>query len=180
MKPEIKQIAEILVEVGKFDGIANGLFAPLKQLKVKTLEQAEDIFAKAYELNNWSQSQGRPAAGSTTEPAPGAVKQYLSYFRRAYRLKLDVISFETIGAMRVAIREKAKTAVHAQGPERPPELRGIEIRDENRLTGALFHDVPALWQRLPEGQGDLFLQKIQEVYDFFLASAPPEMMPEAA
>jgi len=177
MKTEIKQIAEILVEVGKFDAVANQLFAPLKAMKVKTLEQADDVFAKAYELNNWSQTQGRPAAGSTTEPAPSVVKQYLSYFRRAYKLKLDVINFETIHAMRVATREKT---VHASAPQRPPQLQGVQLANENRLTGALFHDVPALWQRLPEGQGDLFLQKIQEVYDFFLASAPPEMMPEAA
>lgn len=178
MKIEIKQIAEILVEVGKFDGIANGLFAPLKAMKIKTLEQADDVFAKAYELNNWSQTTGRPAAGSTAEPAPGAVKQYLSYFRRAYRLKLDVISFDTIHALRVATREKATP--HAQAPERPPQLKGVQLSDENHLIGALFHDVPALWQRLPEGQGDLFLQKIQEVYDFFLASAPPEMLAQEA
>lgn len=161
------------------EGVANGMFAPLKAKKIKTLEQFNAEVTSAYEINGWSRKAGRPAADAAKEKsAPEAVQVYVSRFRKAYRLKLNVISFVTIGALRTAMLKK--TSVSHQAAKRPPELKGIQLSSENSLIGALFHDMPALWQRLPDDKKDMFYRQIEKVYNQYLKSAPPDLVKAAA
>lgn len=163
---------------GTLDGYANGIFAPLKAKKIKTVEQLNAEVIAAYEKNGWSRKAGRPAAGSKEKPAPDAVQLYVSIFRAAYRMKLNVISFTTVGELRTAIREKRQTA--HQAANRPPELKGIQLSSENSLIeGALFHNVPALWQLLPDDKKEMFYRQIEKVYNQYVKSAPPELVKAA-
>lgn len=171
MKNQIQQIAKSFSQIGEagetIDNLANGLFAPLKSLKVKTLDEANKVFAEAYDLNGYSRTAGRPVAGATTVPAPDAVKLYVTTFRAGFKLGLDVLGYATVGQLRTAIREKRAELAEAQHPEPPAELKGLRLMEEHRLNGALFHDVPTLWQMLPGDKRDQFFKRIQKVYEEF-------------
>lgn len=163
---------------GTLEGIANGMFAPLKAKKIKTLEQFNAEVMAAYEKNAWSRKAGRPAVGAKEKPAPDAVQVYVSRFRAAYRLKLNVISFTTIGEMREAISKRKQAAHHAA--DRPPELKGIHLSSENSLIeGALFHNVPTLWQLLPDDKKEMFYRQVEKVYNQYVKSAPPDLVKAA-
>lgn len=100
------------------ESAANGMFSTLKTEDVRTLDHFNELTREAFQTNGWSQTAGRPVAGSKEKPAPDAVKLYVSSFRAAYRLDLDVLSFETVGAMRNAIRERRQAPKHAVAPSR--------------------------------------------------------------
>lgn len=178
---EIEQLAASMLSVGKLggkmEGLANSWFAPLKAMDVRTLDEANIVFSAAYEVNGWSQTAGRPSAGSTQKPAPRAVKLYTTTFRKGYKEGLDVLSFETVWALREATSQK-RTAP-SQAASRPPELKGIQVSSENTLTGALWHDVVVLWEHLPEDKRGEFEQQVRKLLSRFTKAAPPELLQAA-
>lgn len=178
MKAIQKDLAQTLVDIARkakgVESSANGMFASLKQANARTLEQFNGLIKAAYDQNKWSQHAGRPIAGSKDKPAPDAVKLYVSSFRAAYRMKLDVLSFETVGAMRTAVLESR--SAHAQGPERAPELVGVQVSAERRLTGALYHDLIVLDQHLPEGERAELERELRKLLMRYTRKAPPELV----
>lgn len=159
------------------ESAANGMFATLKAEDVTTLDHFNELVRDAYQRNGWSQSAGRPVAGAKEKPAPEAVKLYVSTFRAAYRYKLDVLSFETVGALRTAIREK-RTAP-SQSVVRPPELKGIHVSAENKLTGALWHDAVVLHQHLTVDEQQEFEREVRMLIMRFTKNAPAELVQAA-
>lgn len=145
------ELAMVLVDIGreseKVDSAAKGILSAIKQEGARSIEDFNAMVSAAYERNGWSTQVGRPTADAK-QPAPHAVKLYVSLVRGAYRAGLDVATFDTISAMRVAIKEARN---HASAPApKPPELRGLSVSHENTLNGAIFHDVVIVWEKLPE------------------------------
>jgi hypothetical protein len=178
MKATQKDLAATLADIARkakgVDSAANGMFVSLKASNAKTLDQFNALIRAAYEKNRWSRHTGRPVAGSKEKPAPDAVKLYVSSFRAAYRMGLDVLSFDTVCAMRTAVRESRSS--HDNGPERPPELAGIHISAEHRLTGAIWHDAVVLHQHLAGDEKAEFEREVRRLLMRFTKKAPPELV----
>lgn len=179
---EIEQLAAGMLNTGKqgdkTESTANKWFAPLKAMGVTNLDEANVVFSAAYEVNGWSQTKGRPAAGVTLKPAPRAVKLYTTTFRKGYKEGLDVLSFETVGELREATAKKL--AAPSQTAARPPELKGIQVSTENRLTGALWHDAVVLHQHLTTDEQQEFEREIRMLMMRFTKNAPAELVQAAA
>lgn len=179
----MKTLAQCFLQLARngktLDNTANALFDPLKAKKIKTLAQFDVEVAEGCKANNWTRSKGRPAKGSKMKPVPDIIQVYVSRFRAAYRLELDVLSFKTVGEMRAAVLKHRQDA-RAATDGRPPELAGIQLSSENKLIGALFHDIPELWKHLPEERQALFYKQIDRVYRTYLKDAPPELIQAAA
>lgn len=134
---------------GIMDDLARQMLGVVKEAKASTLDAFNEMVSEVYAVNGWSQVAGRPSADSDLKPAPDAVKFYISNIRAAYRLKLDVLGFDTIGALRLAVKEvRAATRVPKDHPE--PAVDGVLLTDGERMTGAVFHDLLVLRSNLPE------------------------------
>lgn len=157
------------------ESAANGMYSTLKAEDVRTLDHFNEKVRDAFQANGWSQTAGRPAAGSKEKPAPDAVKLYVSTFRAAYRMGLDVLSFETVGAMRTTIRERRQGIAHAAKPDQPPELKGIQLVAEHSLTGALWHDAVVLHQHLNADKQHEFEREVRMLMMRYSKDAPPEL-----
>jgi hypothetical protein len=168
------------------ESAANGMFTTLKNEDVRTLDHFNEKVREAFQANGWSQTAGRPAADSKEKPAPDAVKLYVSTFRAAYRMKLDVLSFETVGAMRATIREIRHAAWQRKTAEPPvpprPEMEGVELKGPQTLIGALWHDAMLLAEKIPTDNQLEMEREFRMVMQRFLRFAPPELtlVPQAA
>lgn len=167
------QIAEIS---GTLESQAAQILAVIKNASADTLESFNSLVAEAYAKNEWSQVQGRPSADSPLKPAPDAVKLYVSTVRAAYRLKLQVTSYDSMGALRGAIKEKRaeERAMHAAVPHEEvlPELKGVQFVDNEELTGATFHDILVLYKHLPEISQAKLMEEIRKLTTRYVKAAP--------
>ena len=169
-------LANIETAAAAVDDLAKQMLAVIKAAKADTLPAFDAMVAEAYKKNGWSQVAGRPSADSPLKPAPDAVKLYISNVRAAYRLNLDVLSFETIGAMRTAIKEKraeirAERALVPAEPV-PPALVGVQFTDGDELTGATLHDVLVLYSHLPEVSQAKLVEEIRKLTVRYVKAAP--------
>lgn len=168
------------------ESAANGMYSTLKAEDVKTLDHFNEKVREAFKANEWSQTAGRPVAGSKEKPAPDAVKLYVSTFRAAYRMGLDVLSFETVGAMRTTIREIRGAAHQRKLAEPPapsrPEMEGVVVTGANTLIGKLWHDAMLLADKIPTDHQQEMEREVRMVMQRFLRFAPPELtlVPAAA
>lgn len=149
------------------------ILAFLVENKCKTLEDANEQFGQAYDGNGWSRSAGRPRDGSKDIPAPPTVKNYVTAFRRAYKCKLDVLSFKTVGEMRAAIRNIRDAEREAE--HKPASLIGVQVSKDDVLTGDLVHDIYAFIKNLPDDQREEFEAKLRRVVAPYMKKAPPEL-----
>lgn len=158
------------------ESLAGDMLGVIKAAKADTLPAFDLMVAEAYKKNGWSQVAGRPAADSPLKAAPDAVKLYISVVRAAYRLKLDVLSFETIGAMRTAIKDKRAEirAEKAMVPAEvvPPALVGVQFGTGDELTGATLHDVLVLYKHLPEISQVKLLEEVRRLVTRYVKAAP--------
>lgn len=138
-----------------------------------TVELAEIQFGIAYDENGWSRTVGRPKDGATVNPAPVTVKNYISTFRRAYKFELDIRSFKTMGELRTATKDARDAVKKVDGAR--PELKGIQLSRPNSLIGALWHDLIASWEQLPEGEQDVYAAKLQKIKDQMIKKAPGDL-----
>lgn len=169
-------LASIETASSALDSLAGDMLAVIKRAKAETLPAFDLMVAAAYSANGWSQVAGRPSADSALKPAPDAVKLYISNVRAAYRLNLDVLSFETIGAMRMAIKEKraeirAEKALVPAEPV-PPELRGVQFTDGDEMTGATMHDMLVLYNHLPEVSQAKLVEEVRKLVVRYVKAAP--------
>jgi hypothetical protein len=162
---------------GEVEEIAKEILAEVKGQKARTLELFNKMVTEAYETNGWSQRVGRPPDNATEKSAPDVVKFYVSIARAAYRLNLPIMEFETMGALRLAIRGKRVNLVHSG--ERAPELKGISLSPENKLIGALWHDVVVVWEHLPIQAQIEFETQVRKLLSRFTKQAPPELQKTA-
>lgn len=124
---------------GAVENVSRDFFLVLREENVNDVDHLNRIADEAYEANGWNRAKGRPAADATVKPAPDVVKQYLSYARRGFALKLDVKSFETMYKLKEAL-DVPKTAANdvVKTPEHPTFAKS-----------STCVAIGALWEHLP-------------------------------
>jgi hypothetical protein len=166
MRKTSEDLISILNRIGKtgeaLDDIAGGLLRFVKAKKIYKIDDLNEEIAKAYKASGWSQTKGRPSAESQEKPAPKAVKVYISQLRAGYLLNLEVWKFATMGALKVAVNEaRAKERPATEAPQ--PEMQGIKLSSDDKLIGALFHDVAVLWKTLPESERPAVERRLKRI-----------------
>lgn len=184
MKTKTQDLAEVFTQIqsaaNSMEDISKGILAAIKEAKATTLNKFDAMVEAAYKANDWSQKAGRRSPGDTSTSAPRAVTFYVSTIRAAYRLKLKVMSYDLMQAVRDDIakarkaeRDAAKAKTH---PAPAPEVVGIQLQQENTLTGALWHDAVVLWEHLPSEQRALFEKQVRGLLTKYRKDAPEELL----
>jgi hypothetical protein len=127
---------------GVVENVSRDFFLVLREEDVNDVEHLNKIAAEAYQANGWSMARGRPAEGATEKPAPDVVKQYLSYARRGFALKLDVKSYETMYKLKEAIATPP-VKVAANDADKKPEQHPTFAKSSTCVA------IGALWEHLP-------------------------------
>lgn len=180
-KTELAKVFSEVAEQGeRINDIAGGIIRFVKDSKLETLESFNEQVARAYEQNGWSNVIGRPTPGSNLVPAPRAVKQYVSMFRAAYRLELEVLKFESVRQMIDAVAEKRREMASPQRQETDPELKGVMIRASDRMNGALWHDAIVVVEHLPDDAREDFEARLRKLVMRFQSKVPREVRRMAA
>jgi hypothetical protein len=157
----------------KKESLGAEILAYLVEKGCKTLSQANEQFDIAKQENGWTKGAGRPKAGSKDKSVPPTVKNYITYFRRAYEAQLDVLRFKTVGEMRAAVAEM-RTA-QRELRDKPESLIGVQVTKDDVLTGNLVHDIYACIKALsPEDRDDIEV-KLRRVLAQAVKKAPPEL-----
>lgn len=157
----------------KKESLGAEILAFLVEKGCKTLDQANEQFDIAKQENGWTKGAGRPKAGSKEKSVPPTVKNYITYFRRAYEAGLDVLRFKTVGEMRVAVSEMR--AAKRELMEKPDSLVGVQVSKEDVLTGALVHDIYACIKAMSPEDRDDIEAKLRRVLAQAMKKAPPEL-----
>jgi hypothetical protein len=184
MKTKLQNLAEVFVQIqtaaNSMEDISKGILAAIKDAKATTLNKFDAMVSEAYKANGWSQKAGRRSPGDTTTSAPRAVTFYVSNIRAAYRLKLKVLDYDLMQAIRDDIakaRKRERDAKKATSQlARAPEVVGIQLQQENTLTGALWHDAVVLWDHLPSEQRALFEKQVRGLLTKYRKVAPEELL----
>lgn len=187
MTTKKQDLAEVFVKIqlaaNSMEDISKGVLAAIKDAKATTLARFNSMVEAAYKANGWSQKAGRRLPGDTTTSAPRAVTFYVSNVRAAYRLKLKVTTYDLMQALRDDIAAARKADRYAEKskkqPEVAPELAGLQLQQENALTGALWHDAVVLWEHLPGEQRALFEKQVRGLLTKYRKDAPPELLKAA-
>lgn len=162
--------------------VAGRLFGVMREKEIDDIDGLNAEITATYVQLGYSQTKGRPKAGATETPAPDIIQTYVSRLRRGLKLGLDVKTFETMYQLQEAIRKFDVYGV-AVGPERLPELKGVTIANEDRLTGAFCHDIVVYVKKLPDDKRVEMEEKIRKVmkrYERFVYRAIAEEETKAA
>lgn len=142
----MKTLAVVFVDLEEasevVENVSRDFFQVLREEDVNDVEHLNRIAAEAYAANGYSMTRGRPAAGSTEKPAPDVIKQYLSYARRGFALKLDVKSYETMYKLKEAIAAPPAASA-ANDADKKPEERPTFAKSSTCVA------IGALWEHLP-------------------------------
>lgn len=153
------------------EDVARGILSTIRDEDVATLDHWNEIVSDAYAANGWNRVNGAPPAGTTPlPPAPDSVKVYVSTVRAGYRLALPMTTFETMGALRSAVREARRVAAAATA-QQPPELKGVKVSRVSSLNGALWHDAVVIWEHLPADQQTAFEEQVRKLLTRFTRKA---------
>lgn len=159
------------------EDVSKAILATIKAAKAHTLDQFNQMVSDAYQANGWSQKAGRPGATDKLKPAPGAVKLYVSTIRAAYRYGLRVMSYDLMEAIRIDLRAARKIERdRAQPTQQEPEMAGVQVQQENALTGALWHDALVVREHLDEEQKALFDAQVRRLLAKYRKEAPAELL----
>lgn len=160
----------------KVDDLAAQILEAIKEYQADTLDDFNEMVGNAYEANGWSRQAGRPSEGSTMKPAPMTIRNYVSIIRKAYKLRLPVMEFLTLGELRTAIKDlriKAKaSAIHT---DELAAMRGVKIAKEEEMIGAVVHDIGVVMKHLDRDDQDDFEQKLQKLLRQFSKKAHMEV-----
>jgi len=170
-------LAVILTDIenasGKVEDVATGIIQFIRENDVKDIDHLNEVLADAFAKKNWSQRQGRPPAGSTEVAAPRAVKLYVSTLRTGYRYGFDVQSFETMRALRDAVATETEARRPSPASQvRLAALKGVKLTSESEFNGAVWHDGPLLFIRLPDERKEALETAIQKVINKFMKELP--------
>lgn len=186
-------LAAILVDIVKegdaMDSTASKILTAIRQAKAVMLEEFDKMLEAAYTENGWQKGGGRPKIGASTVTVPEVVRTYASEIRAAYRLELDVLTFDNIKTLRNAVREKRRKLLGAPESEErveKPHLAGLTVRGEDRLNGGLFHDLIVVHDVLPDAEKAKFEASLERLLKKFFKpvqeklTIPPRAIQKAA
>jgi hypothetical protein len=168
----------------KVEAAATGLLSAIKRADLRTIGAFDDAIAAAFEANKWNTRPGRPA--KDRRQVPHTVRTYVWEIRSAYRAGLEVWTFETMYALRMAKKAlteaAAEVTAEAPTPEEPKEapvpedvqqtLVGVRVLDIKRPNGALFHDLICTYILLPTGERALYGRHLSRILHKYQAALP--------
>ena len=170
MKSKLTAIFSQLAAVDETnESLGAQILAFLVENDCRRLAQANEHFDIAYLQNGWARTAGRPRGNVQEVKAPSTVQIYVSTFRRAYKAGMNVLAFKTVGEMRKALKDLSETK------DKPAALVGVQVSREDRITGALVHDISVVLTHLPESQRDEFEVKLQRLLAQYMKKAPAEL-----
>ena len=183
-------LVAIVKEGDAMDSTASKILVAIREAKAVTLDEFDKMLIEAYAENNWQKGGGRPKIGAAQTPVPEVVRTYVSEIRAAYRLELDVLTFDNIKTLRNAVRDKRRAALGEPetGAEesKKPHLAGLTIRGEDRLNGALFHDLIVVHEVLADDEKAKFEASLERLFKKFFKpvqeklTIPPRAIQKAA
>lgn len=150
---------------------AESVLRILKAEKIKDLKAFNAEVKEAYKANGWNAAAGRPKEGSKLEPVPSTVKQYVSAIRRAFKMKLLVLSYSSFTALRNDVKKEA-AKVRKPRTNAPKEIAGIQLSQPHQLTGGTFHDLLALYNALDRTRKPKMLAALDRIKRDFSKAAP--------
>jgi len=152
-----KQIANT---AAKEENQASQILSIIKTHKLHTLEAFNEAVYAAYDANGWNYKTGRPT--ESIEKVPKSIKVYVSKIRKAYDLGLEVWNLKSMYQITDALEEaKPKPKVT---PEKEPDLIGVHISTEDKLTDHLFHDAVLIFKNLEsEDDRDSFRRSLNRL-----------------
>lgn len=131
--------------------LATQILDAIKEAEADTLAAFNEMVGDAYEANGWSRQAGRPAEGSKMTPAPMTIRNYVSTIRKAYKMKLPVMEFATLGELRKAAKGAKKEAKHTEAPtDELAALRGVKMAQQEEMIGAVVHDIGVVLKHLDD------------------------------
>lgn len=186
----MKNLAAALSVIAKdstvLESKAEAVLKILKAEKIKDLKTFNAAVREAYAANGWNPGAGRPKAGSDLQSVPPTVKQYVSAIRRAFKFKLQVLSFSSFSALRSELKAHA-AKVRKPRTNGPKETRGIHLASPDQLIGAPFHDLAVLYNALDRTKKPKMLAALDRIKRDFSHAAPqlvvaaaPESLRKAA
>lgn len=184
MTTKKQNLAEVFTKIQSaaesMDAISKGILEAIKASKANTLDKFNRMVEDAYKVNGWSQKPGRRLPDDPIKSAPRAVTFYVSNIRAAYRLHLKVMNYDLMEAIRTdiaAARKAARdSAVPKANPDVAPEVVGVQIQQENSLTGALWHDALVVREHLEEEQKALFDAQVRRLLAKYRKEAPANLL----
>lgn len=188
MKSQKQNLAEVFTQIQaaaeSMESVSKGILDAIKAAKATNLDKFNRMVEDAYKANGWSQKAGRPSAAATLKPAPRAVTFYVSTVRAAYRLGLKVVNYDMMEAIRtdIAVARKAEREAKIaaeKAKEQPvvaPEIVGVQVQQENALTGALWHDALVVREHLDEEQRALFDAQVRRLLAKYRKEAPADLL----
>lgn len=174
-------LAAALAVIGKegeeLESKATHVLRIVRQQKIEDVKSWGKAVRSAYKANGWNGKPGKPKAADKAQPVPATVKQYVSQIRRAFRLKLLVASYTSFYALRQDLKKKAERRAKraANEQQQVPEMIGIRLQQPAALTGAIFHDLAAIYNELPGAKRTHMLSALDRVKRTF-AQATPQLV----
>ena len=174
------------------DNTASQILLHLREADADTLDKFDGLVGEAYAENGWQRGGGRPKDGTKIKPVPEVVRTYVSQIRAAYKLELKVLKYDSIAALREAVRVTRREALAEQREAAnedteivsSPELAGVRVEGEEQLNGAVFHDLIVVHAALDEDERNRLEATLERTLKKFLApiksklkTAPPAKQP---
>lgn len=150
---------------------AENVLKILKAEKIRDLKAFNLEVREAYKANGWNASAGRPKEGVKLTPVPATVKQYVSSIRRAFRFKMQVLTYSSFYALREELKKEA-SKVRKPRTNAPKEMAGIRLQQPATLNGGIFHDLAVLYEALDRARKPRILAALERIRRDFSKAAP--------
>lgn len=167
-----KALAEIAAEGNAVETRAERMLALVRSKGIVDERTFSAAVRVAYRANGWRATRGRPKLDEKAlESVPPTVKQYVSAVRAAFRLGLDGRSMRTFSALRRAVSD-ARAAKRAKVRSKDPNMAGIHVLKDDRLTGAPLHDLAVVYEGVQARQREALIRRIKTLVSEFKSAAP--------
>ena len=170
-----KVLKEIVTKVDEMENVAGKMLDYIVDNNLKKQEQFNQAIQTAYDRNGWNWKRGRAADKEKATP-PEIVTVYVSTCRAAYKEKLikQVMDrkITTMYALRTAINKiRRERHVEPVTGDTFPALAGLQVRAENKLTGALIHDLVVIYEHIPGSERELLEKSLERLKNKYLPVA---------
>jgi hypothetical protein len=160
----------------KAENQATALLEYARSHKLTTPAKFSVAISKAYAINGWHATRGRPKAGAVGTAVPRAVRQYVHEIKAALLAKIDLERCDTLYALRKAVAEsKAR-----QREEKAPEMKGVALASPGKLNGALLHDVAVVYSSLKPVQRELMQKSLARLLAVYTAKPAARLLVRVA
>ena len=170
-----RALAEIAKEGDAVETRAERMLALVRSKGITDERSFSAAIRVAYRANGWRATRGRPKLDEKAlESVPATVKQYVSSVRAAFRLGLDGRSMRTFSALRKAVAD-ARAAKRTKARSKDPNLAGIHVLKDDRLTGAPLHDLAVVYESMQARQREALVRRIKTLVSEFKGAAAPNL-----